>query len=143
VRKGTILIPSGPGDDPGKKHLFVVLTDPVGPEEWVLLASFSSYSGTYFCDDTCVIEEGTSGHAFLRRKSFVRYQKLRIEPMDKLRAGISTGLFEMHDPLPDEVFERVVAGVMQSPFAAPKYKNFLQKFLGAWHRSGGDFFRGR
>lgn len=125
MRKGTILIPSGPANDPDRVHLFVVLNDPVGPEGCVLLASFSTVTDRYYCEETCIVEPAECEHPFLTRRSFVRYQRLRIEPIDRVSAGLSTGAFERMVDLPDDVFERVHQGVFDSPFSAPKFKRFL------------------
>ncbi|WP_150115701.1 hypothetical protein [Xanthomonas phaseoli] len=89
------------------------------------MASFSTVSEHYFCDDTCVIEAGTSEHQFLQKTSFVRYQRLRIEPFDKLSAGIASGKFEQRESLSNSIFDRVVQGVFDSPFSPPKCKAFL------------------
>lgn len=125
LRKGTLLIPSGPISAPAKKHLFVVLNDPYGEDELVLLASFSTYKTEIFCDDTCVIEGHGKEHPFLVVQSFVRYQKLRIEPAAKLVAGVSAKLMTPSFPLSEALFERVCAGVHASPYSALKFQKFL------------------
>jgi len=127
VKKGTLLIPSGTPDDPDKRHLFVVLNDPAPDTGCVLLASFSTYRTDIYCDGTCVIEEGESGHTFLRVKSFVRYQKLRFSSEAQIQAGISSGTFDEREALSDELFERVRQGVFDSPFSAKKFKKFLAR----------------
>lgn len=127
MKKGTLLIPSGTENNPDKRHLFVVLNDPSPDTGKVLLASFSTYRTDIYCDGTCVIEEGESGHGFLRVKSFVRYQKLRFSTEAQLQAGISSGTFEQREYLGDEIFDRVCQGVFDSPFSAKKFRKFLAK----------------
>lgn len=127
LKKGTLLIHSGSLADPDKKHLFVILTDPVGPDELVLLASFSTFRTEYFCDDTCLVEGNKKEHEFITDPSFIRYQLLRIETAAKLVAGVSSKVMTPSYPAKDHLFERICAGVFASPFAARKFQVFLQR----------------
>jgi hypothetical protein len=129
LKKGTLLIHSGSISEPDKHHLFVVLNDPHGEDELVLLASFSTHRTDIFCDPTCVLEPGS--HALLPKKSFVRYQKLRLEPAAKLMAGVSTKQMVPSYPASQALYDAMVAGVFSSPFTATKFVKFLRTALDA------------
>lgn len=66
-RKGTILMPSGTAVDPGRKHLFVVCTDPCTACEQVIVPILT-FTNT-LCDQTCVIS--AKEHEFIKHKSYV------------------------------------------------------------------------
>lgn len=117
---------SGSTSDPEKKHLFVILNDPYGDDGLVLLASFSTFRDHIFCDPTCVVEGGRSEHPFLHQKSFIRYQKLRIEQAAVLMTGVSSGAMAPREAVGDELFDRICAGVFESTFVAPKHQKFLR-----------------
>ena len=120
---------SGSIDDPSKHHLFVVLNDPFGDDELVLLASFSTLRTNIYCDETCVIDGNGREHDFVNAQSFVRYQRLRIEPASKLTAGVSNGQIEPKRPVSKELYARICEGVQASPFAAPRFKDFFLRAL--------------
>lgn len=128
MRKGTILIPSGIEGACDNKHLFVVLNDPYGDEGLVLLASFSTYKPTvYFCDPTCIVQPNETAHPFIRTTSFIRYQKLRIEPVARVQVGLSTGLFEQREEIEEDIFQRIQQGVFSSDFSSKKAKRLLKR----------------
>ena len=124
LRKGTLLFAT---DDHGKPHLFAILNNPHGPNREVLLATFSTYrpSPVYFCEETCRVDGGRRHHPFLVVDSFVRYQRLRVVAESKLLNGVATKVMKPQAPLNQQLFDRVVQGVFDSPYAAPKYKQFL------------------
>lgn len=117
-RKASILVPSGPAHDPDRKHLFIVLSDPVTDEKVVLLVSISSVKPNRWNDESCLLYPGD--HPFIKKDSFVDYASARIEPGDKLLRGVKAGKLIPKDPITDEVFERICAGVMASR-RTPRY----------------------
>ena len=127
MRKGTLLIPSGTDADPNRRHLFVALTDPQGGDGRVLLASFSTVTDRYYCEETCVMDPEEVEHPFITDRSFIRYQKLRWETVEDLQLGLRNGSIQQMQDLSEQVVERICQGVADSPFAAPKYKKFLER----------------
>lgn len=117
-RKASILVPSGPAHDPDRKHLFIVLSDPVTDEKVVLLVSISSVKPGRWNDESCLLYPGE--HPFIKKDSFVDYASARIELGDKLLRGVKAGKLIPQDPVTEEVFARICAGVMASR-RTPRY----------------------
>lgn len=122
-RKATLLVPSGPLHDPDRKHLFILLSDPVTEEEVVLMVSISSVKPNRWHDDACMISPGE--HPFIVKESFVDYSSCRIEPGEKLLNGVYKGFFVPRDPMPQSVFERICCGVMVSRRTPKDMKRFF------------------
>ena len=92
LRRATLLVPSGPENDPDRKHLFILLTDPADAEagvKAVLMVSLSSIKAGLPHDPACLLYPGD--HPFVKRNSFVVYQKARIEEAEKVLRGVKDG----------------------------------------------------
>ena len=125
LRRATLLIPSGPPQDPSQKHLFVILTDPVSTEagsKGVLLVGVSSVRPDLFHDPACLLYPGD--HPFIGRKSFVYYRMARIEDAQKLINGVKQGVLVPRDTLAGDIFARVCQGLTESRHTAPKILDF-------------------
>ncbi len=122
-RKATLLVPSGPLHDPDRKHLFIVLSDPVTDEQVVLLVSISSVKPNRWNDEACLLYRGD--HPFIKKESFVDYSSARIEPATKLTKAIDQGVFIPREPISEVVFERICAGVMASRRTPKDIKRFF------------------
>ena len=123
-RRATFLIPSGPDEDLSRKHLFVVLTDPLtraGKKiSEVLLVSFSSLRIHH--DPSCILKPGD--HPFFRHESFADYSRARIEEAAKLSH------FQQREPVTEEVFKRICQGLESSPHTVPKILAFYKEASG-------------
>lgn len=122
-RKASLLIPSGPATDPDRKHLFIVLSDPVTDEYVVLLVSISSVKPNRWNDQSCLLFPGD--HPFITKDSFVDYSTARIEEADKLLRGVKAGKLVPHSPVDQSVFDRICAGVMASRRTPRNIKRFF------------------
>ena len=126
-RRATLLIPSGPQQNPDQKHLFILLTDPVptaaGGRD-VLLVGVSSVRQGLYHDPACLLYPGD--HPFLVRQSFVNYRMARIEDAQKLINGVKKGVFSAKDILAGEIFARVCHGLTESRHTAPKILEFYE-----------------
>lgn len=124
VKRATLLYPCGGTLQNPNHHLFILLTDPVGPAKQVLMVNVSTIRGERY-DSTCVLD--ARDHPFLRRPSYVVYAASRTEPVSRLMNGIAAGEFIAHELLKEEVFARVVAGIEKSPHTRPFAKTFLKE----------------
>ena len=122
-----MLVASGPSHDPDRKHLFVLLTHGLGEQEEVLLVSLCSIVAGVPHDASCVLQAGD--HPFVKHPTSIRYDKPRYLPREKLLAGVKAGVFAPHDPVSEDVYDRICAGLLASPFATPKDQAFLR-----WHQ---------
>lgn len=130
TKRATLLIPSGPNHDLNRKHLFILLTNPIPnantDTDEVLLVSVSSVpaNGVYY-DDTCVINAGA--HDFIKRDSFVFYAKARIEEKDALIRQITSGTFIAKPLLDPSVVNEVCQGLYYSKHVKPSVLDFYQR----------------
>ena len=126
AQRGTILIPSGPAHDLGKRHLFILLTEPYGPANQILLAPVCSVNKNGVKDDSCILDIGV--HPFIDHRSFVDYALCRIERASKIQRGIDTMLFAEKETIPAEIFPLIVKGLRDSPFTKPFALEFYEDF---------------
>lgn len=84
ARAGTLLIPSGPLDNAGMRHLHIVCTDPC-VERKQLVVSITTWRNN-LCDGTCILDRGD--HPFVVHRSWVLYRAAKIEPSSTFTNGI-------------------------------------------------------
>ncbi|WP_089725378.1 hypothetical protein [Candidatus Thiosymbion oneisti] len=125
VRRATLLIPSGPVQDPTRKHLFILLTDPRPDDRLTLLVSISSVNPRIHHDGTCLLFVGD--HTFIKRDSYVNFAQARIESVDKLEAGVREGILVPQGTIKGDVFARICRGLMESRFTPQKAKRFYEE----------------
>lgn len=125
-RKATLLIPSGPKDDPGKMHLFIVLTDPATNEKLVLVASVCSVKEGVPYDQTCILEP--SDHPFIKHKSYVDYSKTKIVEGQRLTNGVQQGKFVHKGMISETVVVKIINGVLASKRTPKEEKQFLSDY---------------
>ena len=122
-RGGTLLITSGTNQDPDKKHLFIICTNP-DKNGQVLLVSICSRQDKYD-DKTCTL--GPSVHAFLNRKSYVSYRHARIESASDLQKRVANGTIEPLTNLKDTILEEICVGFAKSDKTPRKCQIFYDK----------------
>jgi hypothetical protein len=127
-RRATLLVPSGPAHDSERKHLFIILTDPVEVLDYTgkhsLLVGVVSIYPNVAHDPACELHAGD--HEFIRHKSYVAYAQARIEPSQKLINGVKKGVLVPKAMLAQEIFARVCKGLVESRFTAPRMLAFYR-----------------
>jgi len=125
-RRATLLVPSGPVNDPDRKHLFVLLTDPIEAPDFegkqVLMVNIASVPNGLPYDATCIIQPAE--HRFIKHESYVFYAKARIEAADKLLRGVKSGQLTAHDLMGHALVQRISDGLQKSPHTTPKIWHF-------------------
>lgn len=127
LKRATLLIPSGPSGDVDRRHLFILLTDPYPDETGksaVLLVSISTVRPNVPHDPTCILYSGD--HDFVKRDSYVVYQRTRLEGADKLLRGVKSGELVAHAPMDGAVFARVCKGLEESRLTPIKFLVFYR-----------------
>ncbi len=132
ARRATLLIPSGPAHDLARKHLFIILTDPIadplnGHKESNLLTSLSHLDAGLPHDPTCILLPGD--HPFVTRDSYINYRTSRIQETAKILNGIAAGVFVAKDPMDDGIVDRICDGLTRSPHVPEKIRRFYRIFL--------------
>jgi hypothetical protein len=125
-RRATVLLPSGPANDPLRKHLFIVVTDPCPSAGDVLMVSVSSTRPGH--DPACLLYAGD--HGFIQHNSFVEYALARIELLQKIQNGVARGLFMPRMDLNTTIFARVCHGVTISRFVRPRILEYYHARVG-------------
>jgi hypothetical protein len=125
-KRATLLIPSGPEHDPDRKHLFVLLTDPIKSpgfqDKQVLLVNIATVPAPLPYDATCIIQPAE--HRFIKHESYVFYAKARIEAANALLRGVKSGQLIPHDIMDQTLVQRISDGLLQSPHTSPKILRF-------------------
>ena len=128
LKRATLLIPSGPLNDQERKHLFILLTDPQDDGtgiKYVLMVSASTIKPYIRHDATCILYKGD--HPFIRQKSYIVYQKARIEQAEKVMHGVKKGLFIPQEAIDSTIFARICKGLEESRLTAPDILTFYRK----------------
>lgn len=131
VRRVTLLIPSGPAHDLDRKHLFILLTDPIadplnGNKDSVLLTSLSTLETALPHDPTCILHPGD--HPFVTRESYVSYRDSRILETAKIVNGVSSGMFVAKELMDGSIVDRICDGLLTSQQTAEKIKRFFRMY---------------
>lgn len=132
LKRGTLLVPSGPESDPNRKHLFILLTDPAdngSGVKAVLMVSLSSTKQGLPYDASCVLYPGD--HPFVKRESFVLYKNARIEEAEKMLRGVKSGKLVPQDPMDPAVFARICKGLEESRLTSPNLLRFYRAATGS------------
>ena len=130
VRRATLLIPSGPAHDLNKKHLFIILTDPVadpvnGNKVSVLLTSLSTLDIALPHDPTCILHPGD--HPFVTRDSYVSYRTSRIQEATKIINGVASGVLVAKELMDSGIVDRICDG-LTSHQTPEKIKRFFRMY---------------
>ena len=117
----TLLMPSGNAGD----HLYIVLNDPrpfegYGQHPCVLLVNLSSVREGMPYDAACVLAPGE--HPFVTHESFVFNRYARIEQVSHVLQLMRQGVYKPQQPMLAEVFQRVKAGLFESPHTKREFK---------------------
>ncbi|MGR3806932.1 hypothetical protein SAMN05660772_00997 [Pasteurella testudinis DSM 23072] len=132
-RKVTILIPTDYGKSESNfYHLYFILTDPcfngeTGQEDSVLSVSCSSIKQGKVFDNTCVLKAGE--HEFIRHDSFVFYRHLRIDSASIINQKVAQGLFITKTMISDDIYRRILKGVLVSRNTERQYIRFLKSAI--------------
>jgi hypothetical protein len=125
-KRATLLIPSGPVNDPDRKHLFVLLTDPIEAPDFngkqVLLVNIASVPKSLPYDSTCILQPGE--HRFIKHESYVYYAKARIEAANALLRGVKSGQLMAHEIMGQAIVQRICDGLQRSPHTTPRILRF-------------------
>lgn len=120
-KRGTLLIPSGPSDDPNRRHLFVICTDECEKGQF-LIVPISTFIND-LCDATCILD--AHEHEFLKHKSYVLYRGALIEKRSTLEQGVVKGMIYQREDLNGQSFLRVRNGICKSKQTARKIKLYF------------------
>lgn len=111
-KKGTLLIPSGPGN-----HLFAIITDKCAQEQHLLVNVSTIRKGVWH-DPTTIVKAGE--HLFCKDDSSVEYRFAIIERADKLTRMVAKKFYHPHSDISDGLLQAFLDGVEDSDHT-PQY----------------------
>lgn len=122
-----LLVPSGPAGD----HLFTVALGPkrlagYGPEEQVVIVSFTSIKAGLHHDDACEIAVGD--HPFIVRESYIYYREPRIYPATMVRQKVESGEWTEREPCSEDLIRKVLEGFRKSKRLPRHFNDILDEF---------------
>lgn len=129
TERATLLVPSGTESDPNRKHLFILLNNPLTDEKLILLVSLSSIKQGHYHDPACIIDANETEHEFIKKPSFVDYSKAMIEPAAKLSKGVKEGVLIPRGTIERTLFEKILQGVLLSKRTPRKCKIFFETYI--------------
>jgi hypothetical protein len=121
----TFLAKTGSPSDSSKKHMYVVLTEPVDTatrRACVLWVCWSSVREGRFHDDTCILDVGD--HPFITRRTWVNYEQSAIVTVEEIRKNLNRGVLTKEDPLKESALNRIVEGLGVSEFTPMEVVEF-------------------
>lgn len=127
LKRATLLVPSGPAANPDQKHLFILLNDPWGADpaaRQVLMVSMSTVRPGIPHDATCFLYPGD--HPFVKHRSYVVYQKPRLEGADAVLRGVKSGQLVPQDIMDSAMFARICKGLEESRQTPPRFLTFYR-----------------
>lgn len=92
----------------------------------VQIVSISSCKPDQYVDETCLLQVGD--HSFVTTQSFVSYFHTKVIPAQAIQLGLDNKLFVPKEPLQEEVFARVHAGVDVSDDTPIKMARFWRNY---------------
>jgi len=126
----TFLAKTGSPSDSSKKHLYVVLTEPVDTvsrKGCVVWVSWSSVKEKRFHDGTCILEVGD--HPFITKRTWVNYEQAAVVTVEEIRKNLNRGTLVESDPLKERALSRIVEGLGASdntPMEVVEFYSFYQ-----------------
>lgn len=125
MKKGTILMPTGPVD-----HLHFICSDivfhPITSKESVLLVNVSSVKDGSDYDKTCLLNAGD--HPFIKHESYVYYKKAGIFSSNNISLAVAQGDYRIHETCSDNTFNRILNGFAISEEVSGKIKKFYETY---------------
>jgi hypothetical protein len=120
TQRATILVPSGTAAQPDLKHLFILVCDPYGKPQLVIIVSISKVKQNAHYDPTCLLYPGD--HEFIKLDSFVAYRTAKIIEVNKILSGIKKGLLTPKAPIDPGIYARIYQGMINSRFTPTDVK---------------------
>lgn len=122
-KKQTLLIPSGPPNNPDQLHLHVILTDQC-EDALHLVVSVATVKAGQFHDKTCILKPGE--HPFIKNETYVEYRRVAQHRSNHISKCVDGWLYKPHEQVSDELFARICAGVEISEFTSNGMKKYFR-----------------
>ncbi len=112
-------------DDPGKKHLRIVISDP-DPDDNVLVVSVNTFDENKRNDTSCILNKGD--HEFIKHKSYINYYKSEEYNYWKINYQEMKGLIIPKEEISDILLHDIQEGAKKSRLLPGKFRKFFGYF---------------
>lgn len=106
-----------------KPHLWLVLTDPEGQDQYVLAVMLRT--ATEHTDSTVILQPGD--HPFVRHPSSVDYSEIRRFKLSSILRAVAIGDCHPRESLSRALLKKVQAGLLLSPHTVHALKDYWGK----------------
>lgn len=106
-----------------KRHLWIVVTDPDGIPEKVVIVNLTTLR--HNSDMTVTLDRGD--HRFIKHQTVVNYASARFVEVIKLQEAIKVGLSTFDEDCSDILLEQVQFGILESPFTPNNIKKYCRE----------------
>ncbi|HWF00025.1 MAG TPA: hypothetical protein VG248_09540 [Caulobacteraceae bacterium] len=120
------LASTGSQFDPGRPHLFFVLTVPCDADEQ-LIANMASISALMPHDKACLLRP--QDHPAVVRPSYIRYDYARTASRRNFEVWQLGHQMRPAEAASVTLLQRIRSGLLRSGFAVPRLKEYLQEQL--------------
>jgi hypothetical protein len=111
---------TGPDRDPGRGHLYIILSDACKEGNHLLVPVCSAFVK---CDKTCLLGKGD--HDFIKHDSYVAYNLMRIYGSSHLTTQVNSKTISYEGMMDEKIFARVHEGVRTSRNSAKGHVKYL------------------
>lgn len=111
-------------DGKEKGHLFVVLLDPIDPEQLTVSVPCSTIRDSPY-DGTCELEAGC--HPFIGDRSYINYAFADIVSIVDIQRLVSEGKAKIHKPIGSDLLETIQRGLRDSPRTRRRVKRWFNE----------------
>ena len=119
VKPGMVLLPRA-----GGSHPHVVLCEPFGPEEQVLVVNRTTLHSECI-EDACVLQAGD--HPMIRHPSAMAYSRAHLWRKERIQFAIANDSLAELAPLAQSILQCVIEGGRRSPELRKEWKSILPK----------------
>ena len=101
-------------------HLWVVVSDPVADADHVVVINMTTDRGI---DPSCILNAGD--HPFVGHQTCMRYDMARTVQNSELERFASSGTITLHEPVSEELLDRIRQGAAMSNYIPLGCKQML------------------
>lgn len=116
-----------PIPSPAKLHFCVVMTEPQEKPPIVVIVNVSTVHNKSHEDHTVILQPGD--HEFIKQKSYVAFDYAKRVRLDILESHANKGKITFKEDVPDELFNRILDGLLKSPKTPRHLKSICRKSL--------------
>lgn len=104
-------------------HLCIVISDPDISRKQLLIVPAMTYDD--WSDASCILTPGD--HPFIQHRPYINYRSTIMTYAAKVENSIDSGIYSEHDPVNQEVLQRILYGARLSQFLSLDCQDLLEE----------------